>query len=161
MDQGFITWQHRQKQPLTLTYTPTYKKEFPIHFTCMFWGCGRKSNRCNELIKFSFIHPVQVMRLTLSFISLTQVHEEFIIVLANSMRHDRERKGYCGGRGYSLVDELDLPMSASERWMGFLVWCRCFRSSTKLIFSRSSGERSPSSTCRSTISSAWQNNKKG
>lgn len=27
----------------------------------------------------------------------------------------------------SLVgEETDLPMSTKERWMGFLVWCRCF-----------------------------------
>lgn len=81
------------------------------------------------------------------------MHEEFITVPPNTTWQDRKRWGFLCGRGYSLVEELDLPMSASERWMGFLVWCRCFRSSTKLIFSRSSGERSPSSTCRSTISS--------
>lgn len=55
--------------------------------------------------------------------------------------------------GNSLA-ELDLPMSASERWMGFFVWCRCFLKRTKLIFSRSSGEIMPSSICRSIMSSA-------
>lgn len=52
------------------------------------------------------------------------------------------------------LEELDLPISASERWMGFLVWWRCFLSRTKLIFSRSSGEITPSSTCLSMMSSA-------
>lgn len=56
--------------------------------------------------------------------------------------------------GHSLAEELDLPMSASERWIGFLVWCRCFLSRTKLIFSRSSGDIMPSSICLSIMSSA-------
>lgn len=44
-------------------------------------------------------------------------------------------------------------MSARERWMGFLVWCRCFLNKTKLIFSLSSGAIRPSCTCFSTTSS--------
>lgn len=47
----------------------------------------------------------------------------------------------------------DFPMSASERWIGFLVWWRCFLSSTKLIFSFRSGGMRPSAICRSTMSS--------
>lgn len=47
----------------------------------------------------------------------------------------------------------DFPKSASERWMGFLVWCRCFLNNTKLIFSFSSGGMRPSAICRSTMSS--------
>lgn len=47
----------------------------------------------------------------------------------------------------------DFPMSASERWIGFLVWCRCFLSNTKLIFSFRSGGTRPSAICRSTMSS--------
>lgn len=47
----------------------------------------------------------------------------------------------------------DFPKSASERWMGFLVWCRCFLNKTKLIFSFSSGGMRPSAICRSTMSS--------
>lgn len=47
----------------------------------------------------------------------------------------------------------DFPRSASERWMGFLVWCRCFLNNTKLIFSFSSGGMRPSAICRSTMSS--------
>lgn len=47
----------------------------------------------------------------------------------------------------------DFPKSASERCMGFLVWCRCFLNNTKLIFSFSSGGMRPSAICRSTMSS--------
>lgn len=54
--------------------------------------------------------------------------------------------------GHSL-DGLDFPMSASERWIGFLVWWRCFRKRTKLIFSRISGAIRPSCTCFSMMSS--------
>lgn len=54
---------------------------------------------------------------------------------------------------YSLPEEPDLPMSASERWIGFLVWCRCFLSSTKLILSLRSGDIMPSSICLSIMSS--------
>lgn len=50
----------------------------------------------------------------------------------------------------------DFPKSASERWIGFLVWCRCFLNNTKLIFSFSSGRTRPSAICRSTMSSEIQ-----
>lgn len=56
-------------------------------------------------------------------------------------------------QGRLLPEELDLPMSARERWIGFLVWCRCFLKRTKLIFSLRSGDSMPSSTCLSMMSS--------
>lgn len=57
--------------------------------------------------------------------------------------------------GDNLLEAVleDFPMSASERWIGFFVWWRCFLSSTKLIFSFKSGGMRPSAICRSTMSS--------
>lgn len=59
---------------------------------------------------------------------------------------------WLGGNSLEVALE-DFPMSASERWIGFLVWWRCFLSSTKLIFSFRSGGMRPSVICRSTMSS--------
>lgn len=58
-------------------------------------------------------------------------------------------------RSTNLLDVTleDFPMSASERWIGFLVWWRCFLSNTKVIFSFRSGGMRPSAICRSTMSS--------
>lgn len=74
-------------------------------------------------------------------------------------RHHHPAADWClgmpGKRRRNVLEAAleDFPKSASERWMGFLVWCRCFLSNTKLIFSFSSGGMRPSAICRSTMSS--------